>query len=85
MHYSGANANSYLPSASAPHVSMYSTPPQSSSMINPLVSTGAYPMPPVYPPLAAPYPPQPYPPAQQPYGSHYSHGYAYPGGYTTLY
>ncbi|KAM0028583.1 putative C2 domain superfamily protein [Helianthus debilis subsp. tardiflorus] len=81
MHYSGANANNYLPSASAPHVSMYSAPPQSSSMIYPPVSTGAYPMPPVYPPLATPYPPQPYPPAdhsvyppQQPYGSHYSHG-----------
>ncbi|KAJ0773592.1 putative C2 domain-containing protein [Helianthus annuus] len=75
MHYSGANANNYLPSASAPpHVSMYSAPPQSSSMIYPPVSTGAYPMPPVYPPLAAPYPPQPYPPAQQPYVSHYSHG-----------
>ncbi|KAJ0935262.1 putative C2 domain-containing protein [Helianthus annuus] len=73
MHYSGANANNYLPSASAPHVSMYSAPPQSYSMIYPPVSTGAYPMPPVYPP---------YPPAQQPYGSHYSHGSLYPGGYT---
>ncbi|KAJ0935263.1 putative C2 domain-containing protein [Helianthus annuus] len=83
MHYLGANANNYLPSASAPpHVSMYSAPPQSSSMIYPPVSTGAYPMPPVYPPLATPYPPQPYPPAQQPYGSHYSHGSLYPGGYT---
>ncbi|MFS8029146.1 hypothetical protein Hanom_Chr16g01518891 [Helianthus anomalus] len=74
MHYSGASANNYLPSASAPHVSKYSAPLQSSSMIYPPVSTEAYPMPPVYPPLAAPYPPQPYPPAQQPYGSHYSHG-----------
>ncbi|KAM0036079.1 putative C2 domain-containing protein [Helianthus debilis subsp. tardiflorus] len=84
MHYSGANANSYV----TPQVmSMYSTPPPSSSMLYPPATGGPYSMPSAYPPQPAPYPPQPYAPGHsvyppQPYGSHYSHGSPYPGGYT---
>ncbi|KAI7737296.1 hypothetical protein M8C21_032581 [Ambrosia artemisiifolia] len=83
MHYSGANANSYV----TPQVmSMYAAPPPSSSMFYPPYAPGAYPMPSAYPPQPAPYPPQPYPPNHsayppQPYGSHLSHGSSYPGGY----
>ncbi|MFS7920116.1 putative C2 domain-containing protein [Helianthus anomalus] len=74
MHYSAANASSYV----TPQVmSMYSAP----------ATGGPYSMPSAYPPQPSPYPPQPYAPGHsvyppQPYGSHYSHGSPYPGGYT---
>ncbi|KAI7741003.1 hypothetical protein M8C21_004768 [Ambrosia artemisiifolia] len=87
MHYSGANANNYMPSApsyvttSAPQVSMYTAAPP---MIYPPVVASPYAS---YLPHPAPYPPQAYtmdhsvyPPL--PYASHYSHGSPYPGGYT---